>query len=193
MARNLVLVGFMGSGKTVVGRRAAQQLGVPFVDLDDVIVESAGVSIVDIFRRGGEAEFRRLESEALRRVLAGRGQLVALGGGAVMNDDNWHLACDDNLVVRLKASPRAILRRIRAREERRDESGRRPRNIRPLADVDPDSRRWPEAQRSRVLQLMAEREARYHQASIQLDTTGEDISEVVDEVEGLARAAGINR
>ena len=189
--RNLVLVGFMGSGKTAVGRRVAPRLGLRFVDLDDVVVSRAGKSIVDIFRDDGEAEFRRLEQDAVREVAAGTGQVVAPGGGAVMNDASWRRLSDGNLVVRLDASPRALLRRIRNREETRDDAGGRPRDIRPLADVPADARRWPAAARRRVLALLGQRESRYAQAPNAVVTTGKGLAGVVAEVERLAREAGL--
>ena len=190
-ARNLVLVGFMGSGKTAVGERVAPRLGLPFVDLDEVIVRRAGKSIVAIFRDDGEREFRRLEREAVRSVAAGANQVVAPGGGAVMNDESWRLLLDGNLVVRLNASPRALLRRIRNREEARDGSGARPPDIRPLVDVPLEAVRWPAAARRRVLNLMSEREARYALAPAVVETTNRSLDQVVTAVERLARAAGL--
>ena len=82
----IYLVGFMGCGKTTVGRLLAQELGWTFVDIDDVIEETAGTTINEIFDRQGEVEFRRLEREAIvnriRLIEGGRPAVVALGGGA---------------------------------------------------------------------------------------------------------------
>src|SRR5438105_2011730 len=103
----------MGSGKTAVGRRVGARLGMPFVDLDEVVVHDAGKSIAAIFRDAGEAGFRRLESVALYSVLRVSGQVIAPGGGALQADENWRRARDDNLVVFLNASPRALRRRAR--------------------------------------------------------------------------------
>ena len=191
MPRNLVLVGFMGSGKTAVGRRVGPTLGMEFVDLDDVIVKRAGRAIVDIFAQDGEPAFRRLEADAVADLMAGAGRVIAPGGGAMMNDDSWRRMLDGNLVVRLQASPRALLRRLRNREEARDEAGRRPRDIRPLADVPADATRWPAAARRRVLGLMREREARYAEAPQVVETTGRGVAAVVADVERLARANGL--
>ena len=189
--RNLVLVGFMGSGKTAVGRRVAPALGLEFADLDDAIVTAAGKAIVEIFEDDGETAFRRLEADAVARFAAGTGRVIAPGGGAVMNDQSWRRLLDGNLVIRLLASPAALLRRIRHRETSRDRHGKRPRDIRPLADVDPAARRWPADARTRVLALMQQREARYAEAPLVVDTTGRSLDAVVRDVERLARSRGL--
>jgi shikimate kinase len=189
--RNLVLVGFMGSGKTAVGRLVAPRLGLRLVDIDDEVVAASGRSIVEIFRDSGEPAFRHLEREAVRRVAAGRGQLIAPGGGAVMDDASWRRLLDGNLVLRLDASPRALLRRLRNREEARAPGGSRPPDTRPLAGVPADAQRWPAAARRRVLALMEQRERRYAEAPVTVPTTGRSQREVAREVELVARAAGI--
>ena len=79
---NLLLVGFSGAGKSSVGRAVARELGLPFVDLDEAIVQRSGRSIPELFRQEGEAAFRRWEMETLAEVLARGGQVIALGGGA---------------------------------------------------------------------------------------------------------------
>ncbi|MEA2683394.1 MAG: shikimate kinase [Chloroflexota bacterium] len=189
--RNLVLIGFMGSGKTAIGRRVAPRLGLRFVDIDDEVVAATRRSIVEIFRDSGEPEFRHLEREAVRRATTASGQLIAPGGGAVMDDASWRRMLDGNLVVRLDASPRALLRRIRNREEARGPDGSRPRDIRPLADVPADARRWPSAARRRVLALMRQREPRYAQAPVTIDTTGRSPEVVARALERVARNAGL--
>jgi len=84
LGRHVVLVGFMGSGKTSLGRQLGERLGRPFLDLDAAIEERAGMSIPDLFVERGEAEFRRIEEHAARVGLAAHEQsVVALGGGAV--------------------------------------------------------------------------------------------------------------
>lgn len=79
----IVLVGFMGAGKTTVGRLLAEELGVPFVDADEAIVAAEGRSIADIFRDDGEAGFRRIEASRVAGLLAGDEVVLALGGGAL--------------------------------------------------------------------------------------------------------------
>ena len=114
----IVLVGLMGSGKTTVGKRIAQELGYPFVDSDDVVASVAGKSVREIFSQDGEAVFRQCESDAIQSVLVGRQSSVVLatGGGAVISSENrsliseqasnvvWLDASVDDLVVRTKQS-----------------------------------------------------------------------------------------
>src|SRR5947207_11778628 len=83
--RSIVLIGMMGVGKSSIGRRLGARLGLPFVDADGEIEQAAGMSIADIFARHGEAEFRAGEARVIARLLGGGPQVLATGGGAVMN------------------------------------------------------------------------------------------------------------
>jgi shikimate kinase len=82
----LVLTGFMGAGKTTLGALLAEELGWRFADVDDVIVEAEGVSVAGLFERSGEAGFRRLEEEAIARLLEADRIVIALGGGALESE-----------------------------------------------------------------------------------------------------------
>ncbi len=110
---NVVLIGFMGTGKTTVGRILAEKLGRPFVDLDEVIVQQAGRSVPEIFAADGERGFRARECEALKRTLAGEGQVLAVGGGAPMAADNWRMLRDRNSVIALVANPDTLRQRLK--------------------------------------------------------------------------------
>lgn len=96
--KTLFLCGFMGSGKTTVGKRAAALLGVPFTDLDAYIEEQSGMKIADIFAAHGEAHFRALETEALR-AHTNTGGVIATGGGALVSADNAAIARAGGAVV----------------------------------------------------------------------------------------------
>lgn len=109
---NLILIGPMGVGKTTHGKWLARQLGRAFVDLDAYIENRTGASIADIFELEGEAGFRRRESEALAAVLAGDGQVIATGGGAVLNEDNRRLMRQRGLVMHLHIPPEQQLQRL---------------------------------------------------------------------------------
>jgi shikimate kinase len=177
-----VLVGFMATGKSSVGLRAAQLLRVPFVDLDVRIEEMTGSTVAAIFEEFGEDAFRRFEAAALARTLADAGQVVAVGGGAVMDDHSWGLVRDGNLVVRLAASREAILERLGTASDR------------PLAVTAPGLSPATDADaRSRLFELMERREARYREAEVQIDTIGRTVEDVGGEVAERARAAGLGR
>ena len=85
---NIVLIGMPASGKTTVGKRLAELLGRPFVDLDEEIVKEAGCAITDIFRNEGEAAFRDRESDAVRQAAMRTGCVIATGGGAILREEN---------------------------------------------------------------------------------------------------------
>ena len=108
----ILLTGFMGSGKSAVGRRLAERLGIPFVDLDERIEAAAGASIVEIFARDGEGEFRRIERLQLREALAGDDAVLAAGGGTLVDPENLELARAAALVVWLNPSFATIVARI---------------------------------------------------------------------------------
>ncbi len=86
--RNIVLIGYRGSGKTTVGRVLARLTSVPFVDTDELVAGEAGKSIADVFREEGESAFRRRESDVIARVSAGGPSVIGVGGGAVESAEN---------------------------------------------------------------------------------------------------------
>lgn len=99
MKRHLILVGLPGSGKTTVGRLAAARLGLPFADCDALVEEIAGMTIPRIFARQGEAQFRCLEQRALLALCGGARQVIATGGGAVVEEENRKLIKENGFVV----------------------------------------------------------------------------------------------
>lgn len=111
-APNLVMVGPMGAGKSCIGRRLAERFGLRFVDVDHAIVEQAGASIPSIFEHSGEAGFREHERGVLGQVLAGAGQLVSTGGGAVLDADNRRLIRERGFVVYLSVGVPTQLERL---------------------------------------------------------------------------------
>lgn len=111
-APNLVLVGPMGAGKTSIGRRLAERFGLQFVDADHHIEQRSGATIAAIFDHVGEAGFRERERAALAELLASDGQLVATGGGAVLDAENRRAIRERGFVVYLTAGLDAQLKRL---------------------------------------------------------------------------------
>src|SRR5580700_7196860 len=117
--RSIVLVGMMGVGKSSIGRRLGVRLGVPFVDADAEIEMAAGMSIADIFARHGEASFRSGEARVIARLLDGGPQVLATGGGAVMNADTRAAIKAKGVSIWLSAELDVLLRRINKRKNDR--------------------------------------------------------------------------
>ncbi|MDE2485140.1 MAG: shikimate kinase [candidate division NC10 bacterium] len=158
----VVLTGFMGTGKSVVGRRLAERLALPFVDLDDAIEAAASMAIPEIFASEGESGFRRRERELIAS-LANRGScVVATGGGAVLDPENLRNLRIGAMLVCLVAEPAVILQRLGGDARR------------PLLQS-PD-------RLARIRELLEQRAAAYAQADLSIDTSGADIEEIVDRI-----------
>jgi shikimate kinase len=117
--RSIVLVGMMGVGKSSIGRRLAARLGVPFVDADAEIEKAAGMSISDIFARHGEDYFRNGEARVIARLLETGPQVLASGGGAVMNADTRAAIKVKGVSIWLRAEIEVLMRRIAKRKNER--------------------------------------------------------------------------
>ncbi|MBR6864867.1 MAG: shikimate kinase [Bacteroidales bacterium] len=158
----VTLTGFMGSGKSTVGKVLADFLGCPFLDLDDLVVKKAGKSIPDIFAQDGEAAFRQLEARLLRQTVEKYAEgtvVLALGGGAVLAPASAALLHDKTVCIYLRATLDTLLARLEGKT-----AGR------PLADDTMASR-------------LAEREPIYEEtAHVIMDTDGLSPDEVADEI-----------
>jgi shikimate kinase len=162
LKRPLILTGFMGSGKSSVGRILAQRLGCPFVDLDADIVAKDGRSINDIFALEGEQSFRSMESACLERVLAGNRAVIATGGGVVISDDNRNIMRTKGFVVNLVVSLPQVLKRLQGATDRPLFAGTNAANS--------------------VKLLMDGREQFYADADIRIDTDGKSVEDVAAEI-----------
>jgi shikimate kinase len=145
--RSIVLIGMMGVGKSSIGRRLGARLAIPFVDADAEIERAAGMSIADIFARHGEAAFRSGEARVIARLLNGGPQVLATGGGAVMNPATRALIQKRGVSVWLSAEFDLLLRRISKRKAERPM----------LETADPAAT---------LRELLAEREPIYAQADL---------------------------
>ncbi len=110
-AAPIFLIGFMGTGKSTVGRLLAGEVGFTFVDLDDVIIRQAGQTVAQIFASEGEPGFRAREEAAVRSVAAMRGTVIATGGGAACRESNLAAMLAAGQVVALSATPAEVIRR----------------------------------------------------------------------------------
>ena len=116
--RPIVLVGLMGAGKTSVGRRLAEKLGIPFVDADHEIEAAAGKTIKEIFADHGEPYFREGERRVIQRLIGNGAQVLATGGGAYMNEETRQRIQEQGISVWLKASLPILMKRVMKRQDR---------------------------------------------------------------------------
>ena len=112
LRRNIVLIGFMGTGKTVTGRVLAERTDMELVDMDSIIEERAGKPISEIFATDGEPAFRAMERSLARELSQRSGLIISTGGGIVLNPDNTADFQRSGLVVCLTASPEVIFQRL---------------------------------------------------------------------------------
>lgn len=117
-ARSIVLVGLMGAGKTSIGRRLAQRIGLPFIDADHEIEKAHVMSIPEIFEKHGEAYFRAGEVRVVARILKDGPQVLATGGGAFMNPETRANIRAHGISLWLKADLDVLMRRVRRRSDR---------------------------------------------------------------------------
>jgi shikimate kinase/3-dehydroquinate synthase len=170
--RNVVVTGFMGTGKTRVGREVARRLGRPFVDMDAEIEARAGKPIPRIFAGDGEAAFRRMEAALCEELSAREGLVIATGGGALVNPISRERMMESGTVVCLTCAPEEILRRVGSNAGR------------PLLDVT-DSR-------AEIERLLEARREPYAAIPWQIDTTGLSVEEVADQVIGIAEVTTLS-
>jgi shikimate kinase len=149
-AKSIVLVGLMGAGKSCIGKRLAQRLGLPFTDADHEIEQAAGCSIPEIFQRHGEAAFRDGERRVIARLLDDKPQVLATGGGAFMDSRTRALVHERAISVWLRADLDLLVRRVSRR------------NDRPLLQV--------AEPRQKLADLMAQRHPVYAEADLTVDS-----------------------
>ena len=162
LIRNIALTGFMGVGKSSVGRALAEVLHFEFIDTDEVIESNAGKSINRIFAEDGEPTFRGLESQVVEQLKTRDKAVISTGGGLAVNPNNLASLKSHALVVCLWASPEAIWERVRHQSHRPI-----------LQTTDPPAR---------IRELLAQREPFYKQADVLVNTELRSLREVVQQV-----------
>jgi shikimate kinase len=160
--QNLALVGFMGTGKSCVGRLAAELLQFEFVDTDDLVETQAGLSIAEIFGTQGEPAFRQMERDVVQKLAQRTKTVVATGGGLVADPANLASLKTHSLVVCLWASAETIWERVRTQTHR------------PLLQGDDPL--------GKIRELLAKRDPLYRQADVLIQTGLRSPREVVQQV-----------
>lgn len=159
---NIVLTGFMGTGKTAVGRELSRLLNIKLVDVDTEIEKSEQMTINEIFRQFGEPRFREIESEMIRRLSERKDVIISTGGGAVLRQENIDVLRKHGIVVCLMATPETILRRTSHSSHR------------PLLQVEDPFRK--------IKELLDLRRPFYEKADIMINTDGKTPRQIAEEI-----------
>lgn len=160
--KNIVLTGFMGTGKTEVGKLVAQKLGYKLIDVDSEIEKEKKMKITEIFKEYGEPEFRKIESDVIRRLSDRDNAIISAGGGAVLRQENMNNFRKKGVIVCLTASPETILKRTSND------------STRPLLQVDDPMKK--------IKELLEFRKPYYEKADIMIDTEGKTPLQVAEEI-----------
>lgn len=168
--KNIVLMGFMGSGKSSVGRMLAKRLQRPLIDTDHKIEKDYGKKIPEIFAEHGEEGFRKIEQDVISEVGRMEGIIISTGGGSVLRKANVDALRQNGILITLTASPEVIIERVSRKKNR------------PLLNR-PDRDEF-------IRKLMAERKPFYDVADLIIDTSGNELHEVVRRIIGYLLKRG---
>ena len=160
--KNIVLTGFMGTGKTTIGRALAKKLQMRLVDIDEEIEKEQKMSINDIFSRHGEPHFRDIETAMIQELSRDKNIIISTGGGAVLRDENMEALKENGIIFCLNATAETILERTGRSKDR------------PLLKV--------ENPKEKINELLAYRRPFYERAGIMIETDGKTPLEVMQEI-----------
>lgn len=163
MKKNIVLTGFMGSGKSSVGMRLAERMNRKFLDMDKEIEKVCGMTISDLFRRYGELRFRSEEKLMARKLADQSDLIIATGGGVVLERENIEALRRNGIIISLEARPEDIFQRVSRKK------GTRPLLKKNLTIND-------------IVEMLESRKELYQQADLIIGTSDKNIDEVVDEI-----------
>jgi shikimate kinase len=164
--RHVLLVGLPGSGKSTVGRLVAEALGAPLIDVDNLLVRQMGMPVAQIFGKVGEAEFRRMERDAVRAACAAGPGVIVPGAGWAVQEGELEVARETSCIVYLRCQPTTAVKRVEGGEAR------------PLLASDP---------LGRMRALLQEREKHYDRAEHKVATDSRTAEATADEILKLAR------
>jgi shikimate kinase len=167
--RNIILTGFMGTGKTEVGKELARLLAMKLIDIDTEIEKSQKMTINEIFKRFGEQKFREIETEMIKKVTHKRNVIISTGGGAVLKQENINALKKTGIIICLMATPGTILLRTSGTDER------------PLLQV--------EKPLERINELLQFRMPYYEKADITIDTEDKTPLQIAEEIREKIRDA----
>lgn len=162
MKKNIVISGFMGTGKSVTAKELARKLKMEFIDMDQIIEEIQGVSISDIFAKYGEKYFREQENKLVKELSQKENMVIATGGGTLLSSDNARMLGQAGEIVCLYADSQTIYNRVKRK------------NDRPLLKG--------EDILSEIEHLLKERKKIYANIKWKIDTTNLSVQEVVDKI-----------
>lgn len=165
--KNIVLTGFMGAGKTTIGRELARRLHLKLVDIDEEIEMDQKMTITDIFRIYGEQYFRDIETALIKKFSRENNIIISTGGGAVLRDENIEALKENGIIFCLNASAETILERTGNSKDR------------PLLKV--------ENPKEKINELLAYRRPFYEKAGIMIETDGKSPLELVKEIMEIMR------
>lgn len=166
---NIVLTGFMGTGKSIVSRKLAKRLGMSYLDTDELIKEKEGIKISAIFQEKGEKYFRQLETQVIKEVSSLDNHVISSGGGVVLREENVTALKKNGFIICLSANPEVILQRTVNNRDR------------PLLEVDD--------QKKRIKELLKIRKPFYDKADFNIDTSSLSSEEVVERI--VARCSSL--
>ncbi len=170
MKRNIIITGFMGTGKSVVAKELARKLKMVFIDMDQIIEERQGTSIADIFTRYGEKYFRAQENKLVKELSQKENIVISTGGGTLLSSDNARILDQRGQIICLYAGSQTIYNRVKRK------------NNRPLLKE--------ENLLSEINRLLEERKKIYDNIKWKIDTTNLNIQEVTDKIIALLKSEG---
>lgn len=160
--KNIVLTGFMGTGKTAVGKELSKLLNMQLVDVDTEVEKSQKMSITEIFKQFGEPRFREIETEMIRKISENKNIVISTGGGAVLKQENMDVLRKNGVIICLMATPETIFKRTCHNSDR------------PLLQV--------ENPLERIKELLNFRRPFYEKADVMIDTEGKSPLQIAEEI-----------